>query len=47
MTDTELVTDENGEALLHGFKGEYRLSEGQNTADVTVGDRQGEFVWKA
>ena len=47
LTKTELVTDENGEAELYGFKGEYQLELERKTAKVTVGDKTAEFVWKS
>lgn len=45
-TQKDLVTDENGEALLHGFRGEYQLSWEQKHEKIKVGDTPAEFVWE-
>ena len=42
----ELVTDENGAAVLHGFRGEYELNCGHGKHTIPVSDTPAEFVWK-
>lgn len=44
-TKTELITDKNGEAVLHGFKGEYDLIWNQKIRKLKIGDFPSEFVW--
>jgi GH35 family endo-1,4-beta-xylanase len=44
-TNTEVITDENGEAVIEGFRGDYKLTCLNATTEIAL--RKGQRVWTA